>query len=87
MAVEDGSRSHGDTVRCVPGSQPSDELDGPGDGERDLQGAEPALDRRVRDAFRAVRVGQPDDEHSARLVDRAQGRELGEHRFPLWSRA
>jgi hypothetical protein len=30
-----------------------------------LQGAEPALDRSVRDTLRTIRVGQPNDEDSA----------------------
>ena len=53
------------------------------DGQRDLQRAEPAVDRGVRDALCAVRIRQPNDEDGTGLFDRAQGPKLGEHACPF----
>ena len=71
VAIEHGPRSHRDALRRVLRGQSVDEVDGSRDGQRDLQRAEPAFDRGVRDALRGVRVRQPNDEDGTGLFDRA----------------
>jgi hypothetical protein len=79
VAVEHGPRPDRDALGAVLASQTMNKIDGSRDGQRDLQRAEPPLDGGVRDAFRGVRVRQPNDEDGPGLIDRPQRPQLVEH--------
>ena len=63
-----------------------DEINGARNGQRDLQRAEPAFDRGVRDGLRSVRIREPNDEDDTGFFDPAQRRKLGEHASPFCSK-
>ncbi len=79
VAIEHRPGPHRDALGGVLRGQSMNKIDSSRNGQRDLQRAEPALDRGVRDALRDVGIRQPNDQDGTGLVDRPQRPQLGEH--------
>jgi hypothetical protein len=83
VPIEDGARTYRNALWVVLLRQPANEINRSRDGQRDLECAETAFDRGVRDALGGVGIGQSDDEDGAGFVDCAQCLELGMHACPF----